>query len=145
MDAASATLVLFNGVTGAVADVALNDLSRGTDFAKLRRYFERRSVLGAAGAAALTVMVGAIAVLCTTQLLFDYAEPTNLREVGLTIGVSFVIGCAMDVAIQKARVFGNDLEPYYAAHGAGLWGGASLVVSMAVSLAMQAYVLPHLA
>ena len=140
---ASATLVLFNGITGAVADVALNDVSRMTDFAKLRRYFADRSILGAAGAAGLTVMVGAAAVLLTTQLLFGFAVPTDTQQVLVTLGVSFALGCVMDVAIERLRVFPG-LDAYYTAHGAGVWGGASLVVSMLVALGAQAYVLPYL-
>ena len=113
------------------------------DFAKLRRYFAQRSILGAAGAAGLTVMLGAAAVLVVTQLLFGYAVPADAKEVLLTLGVSFALGCAMDVAIERLRVF-SGLEPYYAAHGAGVWGGASLVVSMLVVLGALAYVLPLL-
>ena len=138
-----ATLVLFNGITGAVADVVLNDMSRATNFAKLQRYFHRRSILGAAGAAALTVSVGAAAVLCITYACLRYSVPATPQQFLCTVGVSFVVGYAMDVAIQKLRVF-SDLDAYYAAHGAGAWGGASLVVSMVVSLAAQAYVLPRL-
>lgn len=141
MDAA--TLVLFNGVTGAVADVALNDLSRVNDFVKLRPYFARRGILSAAGAAGLTVAIGAATVLVATHFAVGYTVPLRGYEWGITLVASFVVGWFMDVAIRRLRVFA-DLEAYYAAHGAGLWGGASLAVSMAISLAMQALVLPHL-
>lgn len=137
------TTVLFNGITAAVADVALNDISRANNFAKLRPYFEHKSILQAAGYAGLTVMVGAAAVLLTTQLLLGYTTPRQWTEVLLTLGVSFGIGVGMDVLIRRFHVF-SGLDAYYNTYGAGVWGGASLVVSMAVALAMQAYVLPLL-
>lgn len=139
-----ATTILFNGIAGAVADVALNDLSRATDVAHLRTYFAHRSILGAAAAAAVTVMLGAAAVLLVTHLCFGFAVPRNLVEGGLTLATSFLIGYAMDVAIARLNVFGNDLRVYYKHHGAGGWGGLSLVVSMAVALVMQGLVLPRL-
>lgn len=141
--AAAATLVLFNGVTGAVADVALNDLSRINDVAKLRGYFAQHSILGAAAAAGLTVVVGAAAVLLVTMGGFGYTVPSDAPQLLTTLCVSFVLGCALDVVLEKLRLFAH-LEAYYAAHGAGVWGGLSLVVSMGVALAVQAYVLPHL-
>ena len=140
---AAATTVLFGAVTGAVADVALNDLSRVNDVARLRPYFATRSILGAAGAAAATVAIGVAAVLLATRAAAGFAVPRTAREAAATLGVSFAIGWAMDVAIHRMRVF-DGLDAYYAAHGAGAWGGASLVVSVAVALAAQAYVLPLL-
>lgn len=137
------TTVLFNGVVGAVADVALNDLSRARDFAHLRAYFRERSICGAAGAASVTVMIGAVAVLAATSWLFGFDTPSTPLEVAATLFACFAIGFGMDVAIARLRVF-RGLEAYYEAHGAGVWGGLSLVVSMAVALVVQAYVLPSL-
>lgn len=141
--AAAATLVLFNGITGAVADVALNDLSRSNDVAKLRAYFAQHSILGAAAAAGLTTAVGAVAVLLATELCCGYAVPSGPLQVIGTLGVSFALGWVMDVVIERLRLFAH-LEAYYAAYGAGVWGGLSLVVSMSVAMAAQAYVLPLL-
>lgn len=143
MEASVGTLLLFNGITGAVADVALNDLSRWNNFAKLRPYFASRSISHAAASAALTVLVGAAAVVGATAIAFGYAMPRSAAQVGLTLGVSFVVGVAMDIAIDRLGVF-SGLEAYYAAYGAGAWGGLSLVTSMAISLLVQVYVLPSL-
>lgn len=139
----AATSVLFNGIAAAVADVALNDMSRHSNFAHLRTYFEKRGILHAAAYAAVTVMVGAGAVLVATQLAFGYSIPSSLLEVSLTLAISFAIGYAMDVAIERTKLF-RDLETYYRVHGSGTWGGLSLVVTMTLALAAQTYVLPHL-
>ena len=139
----AATTLLFNAVTAAVADVALNDLSRASDFAHLRAYFMRKSILQAAAYAAATVAIGAALVLLGTRTLLGFAVPRGAGELVWTLGASFLVGCAMDVAIARLRVF-RGLEGYYRAHGAGLWGGASLVVCMCISLFMQFHVLPLL-
>ena len=139
----ASTAVLFNAVTAAVADVALNDLSRYNDVAHLRSYFAPRSILAASAAAAATVAVGAAAVMLSTHLVAGYAVPRTTGQLAATLLASFAVGWIMDVAIHRLRVF-EGLEEYYASHGAGAWGGASLVVSMCVSLAVQAYLLPLL-
>ena len=137
------TTVLFNGITGAVADVVLNDLSRRGDFGRLRPYFERHGIVQAAGYAAVTVMIGAAIVCAATRVVFGFAVPERWPELALTLATCFGVGYAMDVAIARMHVFAG-LEAYYARHGAGAWGGASLVVSMGVALAMQLLVLPQL-
>ena len=137
------TTVLFNGITAAVADVALNDLSRRNDFALLRAYFLEHSILQAAAYASLTVMVGAVAVLLVTRAVAGFCVPRTLGQTAVALSASFAVGWAMDVAIKELRVFPL-LDAYYARHGAGLWGALSLVVSMAISLAAQAFVLPLL-
>jgi hypothetical protein len=138
-----ATTVFFNGVTAAVADVALNDVSRVRDFASLQQYFSRHGIMQAASYAAITVMIGAIAVILTTRGLFGFDVPHTSSELLLALAVCFGVGWGMDVAIAKANVF-PDLKQYYARHGSGFWGALSLVVSMAISLAVQRFLLPRL-
>ena len=144
------TALLLNGLTAAVADVALNDLSRHHDLARrlalteLKPYFARHGILQAASYAAITVVLGAAVVLASTRLLFGFDVPTSsARQVAACLCVSFVVGWLMDVAIFRMRVFPG-LDAYYARHGAGFWGAASLVVSMSISLLVQGVVLPHL-
>lgn len=139
----SATTVFLSGITAAVADVTLNDLSRSKDFARLRDYFEQKSILQAAGYAALTVVIGSVAVVVATRLLFGFDVPARAEDTALLLATSFVVGYAMDIAIERMHVF-SGLEAYYDLYGAGAWGGLSLTVCMAMALALQFLLLPRL-
>lgn len=138
-----ATTVLLNGVTAAIADISLNDLSRRQDFAHLQAYFRKRSILKAALTAAVTVMIGATAVLLASRLLFGFDVPSTVAQGLATLCLSFGVGWAMDVLIRRWDVFPT-LATYYRTYGAGLWGALSLTVSMIVALLVQAFVLPVL-
>ena len=137
------TTVLLNGITAAVADISLNDLSRRRDFAHLQAYFRQRGILQAAAAAAVTVMIGAIAVLLASRTLFGFDTPATFIEGLVSLGISFAVGWVMDVLIRRWNVFPK-LKVYYETYGAGLWGALSLTVSMVVALLVQAFVLPLL-
>ena len=137
------TGILFNGITGAVADIALNDLSKMNNFANLRPYFEDKYITQAALYAGTTTLIGSIVVFIMTTVTFGYTIPTNLVQTIFTLCVAFMIGYGLDVFIHKKKMF-KGLDEYYKEHGSGFWGAVSLVVCMAISLFMQRLILPLL-
>ena len=141
--ASSATTVFLSGITAAVADITLNDLSRSSNFARLRDYFQNKSILQAAGYAALTVAIGSAAVVLATRFVFGFDVPASAKETALLLATSFTFGYGMDVYIQRMHVFVG-LEAYYTRYGAGVWGGLSLTVCMAIALCLQFMLLPRL-
>ena len=46
----------------------------------------------------------------------------------VVLWISFPIGFAVDIAIDKLKIFGDTLDLYYEIAGAGFWGAAVLLL-----------------
>jgi hypothetical protein len=67
--------------------------------------------------------------------------PHNNNELIKFIGIAFPLGYAVDIIIDRFKIFGNDLELYYKIAGAGLWGALAFVFSIIISYLIQKYFL----
>lgn len=145
-----ALLLLLNFFIGFVSDFGLNYLSRQSYSPKpvkaLEIYFKRKSIPNepmrafiSAVNAGLTIAVCLIFVMILSHFLFGFAFPTKLNQLYKYVPLVFLVGYAADVLIYKTQLFGETLNPYYKATGAGLWGALAFIFSVLLSYAFWAF------
>ena len=119
------TILFVSFWIGFVSDIVLNYLSTkksGKIIESLRPYFEKQTCLCAAIYAGLTTM---------PLVYISWKFGNNLIQ---SITLAFVIGYIADIAIDKYKIFGDDLDDYYAVAGPGFWGGAAILFALLVTL-----------
>ncbi len=116
---------------GFFADIALNELSRlpeekvGAEIKALLPYFEAHCpIVAAIYAGITTAIVGAIAIEIAP--LFAFTGPA--RE----IVSAFIVGYIADILIERFKIFGPSLQPFFDTAGAGLWGGLAIAFAVGV-------------
>ena len=124
-----------------ISDVVLNDLTRFNMLKPLQPYFYQQSIIKCAFDAGLTVLVALVITMFFSYALFGFVVPSQLKQLLSFSLLAFVVGYILDVLIYKFKVFGNRLNEYYKAYGAGLWGSLAFVFSIAISYMIQKYVL----
>ena len=133
--------VVFNFIVSFISDVVLNDLSRmmpsSTIIGSLRPYFEGQSIVLAGAAAGATILAALLPTMAATRLIFGTWEPGSVAGLARLCAVGFFVGFALDVVIEKWRIFGARLEPYYKLAGSGFWGAAAFVFSMVFSYLVE--------
>ena len=124
------TILFVSFWIGFVSDIVLNYLSTkksGKIIKSLRPYFEKQTCLFAAIYAGLTTM---------PLVYISWKFANNLIQ---SITLAFVIGYIADIAIDKYKIFGNDLDDYYAVAGPGFWGGAAILFALLVTLIISLF------
>ena len=119
-----------------LSDIILNDLSQLEQFKflHLKSYFEGKSIIIPAVYAGITVFICILSVLFFTQNITSYNYYLY----------SFISGYLIDILIEKYKIFGNDLDNYYANIGSGLWGGLAILFSSIISNLIYFKILPLL-
>tara|TARA_Y100000768_G_C23872889_1_gene631332 strand:- start:407 stop:820 length:414 start_codon:yes stop_codon:yes gene_type:complete len=124
------TILFVSFWIGFVSDIVLNYLSSkksGKIIESLRPYFEKQTCLFAAIYAGLTTM---------PLVYISWKFANNLIQ---SITLAFVIGYIADIAIDKYKIFGDDLDYYYAVAGSGFWGGAAIIFALLVTLIISLF------
>lgn len=122
---------------GAGSDILLNDASKfkqsGEIVGALRPYFESRPIVVASASAGATVALA----MALASMLFWLASgslyPRTVVELLIYTAIAYPVGFALDYAIYKSKVFGEELDAYYEKAGAGHWGALALLVAVVPS------------
>lgn len=133
--------VIINFILTAISDVILNLLSRNSFIKKhnfkiilsLKPYFRNKTMLQSATYAGLTILVALLINMIISKNITGIIVPKNKCELFKFILIAFPLGYAVDIIINKCKIFGNDLELYYKVAGAGLWGAIAFVFSIIFS------------
>jgi len=128
-----------------ISDIILNDLSSHFNMiSSLKSYFQDQSILLCGLYAAITIEVALFFTMIFFYLLFRVVIPNNNTQLLYFCGLAFVIGYVMDVLIEKNKIFGNRLDPYYTEFGSGILGSLSFIFAILISYFIQKNVLPIL-
>jgi hypothetical protein len=141
--------IIINFIVSALSDVSLNLLTRNSltkDYnlkiiLSLRPYFKNKSMIKCAVYAGITIVVALLINILISKNLLGFYIPHNNNELIKFIGIAFPLGYAVDIIIDRFKIFGNDLELYYKIAGAGLWGALAFVFSIIISYLIQKYFL----
>ena len=133
--------IIVNFIVSALSDVSLNLLSRNSltkDYnlkiiLSLRPYFKNKSMIKCAVYAGVTIVIALLINMLITKNVLGFFIPHNINELIKFIGIAFPLGYAIDIIIDKLKIFGNDLDLYYKTAGAGLWGALAFVFSIIIS------------
>ena len=130
---------------GFISDIFLNVLSRQTyapaSIQALRVYFLRKSsfkspfivdIISAINAG-LTIVAVLLVTMLLSFLLFHFWHPRTLTEFWKFMLLAFPIGYIADIIIYQTELFGSTLNPFYKIAGAGFWGAAAFLFSIALS------------
>jgi hypothetical protein len=132
-------------IISALSDIILNFLSRNSLIKKynlkiilsLKPYFKNKSIIKSAIYAGLTIVVALLINILISKNIFGFYIPSNNNELIKFICLAFPLGYAIDIIIDKFKIFGNDLDLYYKVAGAGLWGALAFVFSIIISYIIQ--------
>ena len=133
--------IIINFIVSALSDVSLNLLSRNQltkDYnlkiiLSLKPYFKNKSIIECAVYAGITIVVALLINMLISKKMLGFYIPHNINELIKFIGIAFPLGYAIDIMIDKFKIFGSSLDLYYKAAGAGLWGALAFVFSIIIS------------
>ena len=133
--------IIINFIVSALSDVSLNLLSRNQltkDYnlkiiLSLKPYFKNKSIIECAVYAGITIVVALLINMLISKKMLGFYIPHNINELIKFIGIAFPLGYAIDIIIDKLKIFRNDLDLYYKVAGAGLWGALAFVFSIIIS------------
>jgi len=126
--------VLLNFLVGFISDIFLNDLSTYYGFiTSLQSYFYKQSIIVCAFEAGITIVIALILTMLLSTVLFGFVMPNNLESLSKFCVIAFVLGYGLDILIDKMKIFGNRLNEYYKAVGAGLWGAIAFIFAIIIS------------
>jgi len=139
--------IIINFIVSALSDISLNLLTRNSltkDYnlkiiLSLRPYFKNKSMVKCAVYAAITIVIALLINILISKNLLGFYIPHNNAELIKFICIAFPLGYAIDIIIDKLKIFGNDLDLYYKVAGAGLWGALAFVFSIIISYLIQNY------
>ena len=137
-------------IVSALSDILLNLLSRNPltkeynlkIILSLKPYFKNKSMIQSAVYAGITIVVALLINILISKNLLGFYIPRNNTELIKFIGIAFPLGYAIDIIIDKLKIFGSSLDLYYKAAGAGLWGALAFVFSIIISYTIQ-HILLH--
>ena len=132
-------------IVSALSDILLNLLSKNQVIKKnnwkiilsLKPYFKNKSMIQSAVYAGITIIVALLLNILISKNIFGFYIPHNNNELLKFIGLAFPLGYAIDIIIDKFKIFGNSLDLYYKVAGAGLWGALAYVFSIIISYYIQ--------
>ena len=110
----------------------------------LKPYFKNKSILVSGIYAGITICLTLLGVCLISKSLLGFYVPNNAIELLKFCALSFPIGFIVDMLIDKFKLFGSSLDPYYKAAGAGFWGATAFIFSIVISYALQKYLVPLL-
>jgi hypothetical protein len=135
-------------MVGFISDILLNDLSRmyplSSAIGSLRPYFEHKTITVAAIYAGLTILVATLLLAYVMNTTHGFMFPRRNTQLPIFIVVAYALGYAIDVIIDKTKLFGPTLEPFYRTAGAGHWGAIAFVFSLLMSYGIQKTIVPLL-
>jgi len=146
MNAGTILLYIFTNFEIAfVSDIVLNDLATYYSMVPfLKPYFLGESIIKCGVTAGLTVVVGVVLTMIAAYHILGYWVPNTVGKLTSFSILGFILGYLLDIFIKKNRIFGNRLDAYYKAMGAGLWGGLALVFCIVISYFIQKIILHKL-
>ena len=132
-------------VVSALSDILLNLLSKNQltkeynlkIIMSLKPYFKNKTMIQSAIYAGITIIVALLINMLISKNIFGFYIPRNNIELIKFISIAFPLGYAIDIMIDKLKIFGNSLDLYYKAAGAGLWGALAFVFSIIISYLVQ--------
>ena len=125
-------------VVSFISDIVLNDLSK-TNFSEIitsiKPYFANKTIVESGVYAGLTIISALVPTMIVFRLLLGTGKwvPYTICELFKMMIIAYPIGYVYDIIIDKCKVFGNDLDPYYKIAGAGFWGAVSFEFAIFVS------------
>ena len=126
--------ILLNFFLAFISDLVLNYISTNYGIVKsLKPYFQKNSVIGAATAAGITIVVALLINMLFSYLIFGFAIPKDNKELLYFSILAFVLGYIIDVCIYKMKIFGTSLDPFYKEVGAGFWGATAFLFTIIIS------------
>ena len=128
-------------IVSALSDIILNLLSKNSltkeynlkIILSLKPYFKDKSMIQSAVYAGITIIIALLINMLITKNIFGFCVPRNNIELIKFICIAFPLGYAIDIIIDKFKIFGSSLDLYYKAAGAGLWGALAFVFSIIIS------------
>ena len=143
--------IIINFIVSALSDVSLNLLTRNSltkDYnlkiiLSLKPYFKNKSMIKCAVYAGITIVIALLINMLISKKMLGFYIPHNNTELIQFIGLAFPLGYAIDIIIDKLKIFGNDLDLYYKVAGAGLWGALAFVFSIIISYLIQNIFVKH--
>ena len=143
--------IIINFIVSALSDVSLNLLTRNSltkDYnlkiiLSLKPYFKNKSMIKCAVYAGITIVIALLINILISKKMLGFYIPHNNTELIKFIGIAFPLGYAIDIIIDKLKIFGNDLDLYYKVAGAGLWGALAFVFSIIISYIIQNIFVKH--
>ena len=132
-------------IVSALSDILLNLLSRNSltkDYnlriiLSLKPYFKNKSMIQSAVYAGITIIIALLINILISKSILGFYVPRNNIELIKFICIAFPLGYAIDIMIDKFKIFGSTLDLYYKAAGAGLWGALAFVFSIIISYLIQ--------
>jgi hypothetical protein len=132
-------------IVSAISDILLNILSKNSLIKKydfkiilsLLPYFKNKSMIESAVYAGITIIVALLINILISKSILGFYTPRNNIELIKFICIAFPLGYAIDIMIDKLKIFGNSLDLYYKIAGAGLWGALAFVFSIIISYLIQ--------
>ena len=146
------TFIFVNFIVSIVSDIVLNDISNPPQpfpfsskiIDSLVPYFKNKSIVLSGIYAGITICLTLIGVCILSKVLFDFYVPYTLYDLLKFCVLAFPIGFVVDIGIDKLKIFGKSLDPYYKVAGAGFWGAIAFVFSIIISYVLQKYLIPIL-
>tara|TARA_Y100001935_G_scaffold250669_1_gene251221 strand:- start:1202 stop:1654 length:453 start_codon:yes stop_codon:yes gene_type:complete len=146
------TFVFVNFVVSVVADIFLNDIAnppqpfpfKSKIIDSLVPYFKNKSIIVSGIYAGITICLTLVGVSLLSKSMFGFYVPNEIKELMLFCVLAFPIGFVVDIAIDKLKIFGKSLDPYYKVAGAGFWGSFAFITSIVTSYGIQKYLIPVL-
>jgi hypothetical protein len=137
--------IIINFIVSAISDIILNFLSKKSFTKKynlkiilsLNPYFKNKSMIKCAMYAGITIVIALLINMLISKNILGFFIPHNNTELIKFICIAFPLGYAIDIIIDKLKIFGNDLDLYYKVAGAGLWGALAFVFSIIISYSIQ--------
>jgi hypothetical protein len=128
-------------IVSALSDIILNLLSKNKltkeynlkIILSLKPYFKNKSMIESAVYAGITIIVALLINMLISKNILGFYVPNNNSELIKFICIAFPLGYLIDILIDKLKIFGNTLDLYYKAAGAGLWGALAFVFSIIIS------------
>ena len=132
--------IILNFVVSFISDLILNDLSfrkildtKLIVIQALNHYFKDKSIVITAFMAGLTIVLSLFFTTFLSKILFNFYIPNNINNLLKFNILSFILGYIIDVIIDKTKLFGKSLDPYYKVAGSGFWGAVAYLFSINVS------------
>lgn len=138
------TFLFINFIVSFLSDIILNDLSMFNFIPSLKPYFHNKSIIVSALNAAITVEVALLITVALFYIMLRSWVPTNYKLLLYFCFLAFFVGFAIDVFIEKMKIFGNSLDLYYKKFGAGFWGAIAFLFSIVISYFIQKKMVPLL-
>lgn len=146
------TFIFVNFVVSVVYDIFLNDIAnppqpfhfKSKIIDSLVPYFKNKSIIVSGIYAGITICLTLFSLCLLSKAVFGFYVPNVTKELLLFSTLAFPIGFIVDIVIDKFKIFGNTLDPYYTVAGAGFWGSFAFITSIVTSYTLQKYLIPLL-